>query len=46
MKTKAASNDAHAPIAKPELPPLPTVEDVGDIEVRSLPDAKLGTVIP
>lgn len=39
--TKAESNGAHAPVAKPELPPLPTVEDVGDIEVRSPPNANL-----
>lgn len=38
-KTKGAkpeANGSHAPIAKPVLPPLPTVEDVGDIEVSEL----------
>lgn len=33
---KVEANVSHAPVAKPQLPPLPTVEDVGDIEVRSL----------
>lgn len=32
---KVEANGSHAPVAKAQLPPLPTVEDVGDIEVRS-----------